>query len=276
MDKAEKALVSAVLWNQPVRVQSLLATTPTLNVNYRPENGNTVLHTVAWYGRTEILKHLLAHPAIDVNPLTRAGRTPLHHCCTTGEVEAVKLLLKDPRVRLLQDPDNLTQTPLWLAAFAGRLEAIRWIIALRPHEMELGLASVSTLDDQEYMPRQIAWRSQRHDVVELLDKFAANPTLTRHEIRLGLQIPEALAAEIFAQVVFLCDNLLRVVPAEGKQSVQASEGAVRFFAMALQLPMELQMVLCHRVSGSMRENITTHDAEIAFTHLALRGGIENV
>jgi hypothetical protein len=44
-------------------------------------------------------------------------------------------------------------------------------------------------------------------------------------------------------------------------------GAARFFSIAKELPMELQMVLCHRVVGSMRMNIPGEQRELAFREL---------
>jgi len=49
-----------------------------------------------------------------------------------------------------------------------------------------------------------------------------------------------------------------------------STSVVRFFDIAVMLPMELQMVLSHRVVGSMKQNILMKDSEAAFKALAMR------
>ena len=41
----------------------------------------------------------------------------------------------------------------------------------------------------------------------------ANPTQTKHEVRVKLGVLVALAAEVFALTVFLCDDLLQLKPA---------------------------------------------------------------
>ena len=64
-----------------------------------------------------------------------------------------------------------------------------------------------------------------------------------------------MAAEVFALVVFLCDGLLKI-------KEENMSGAARFFRMAKELPLELQMVLCHRVVGSMRMNIPGKQSEV--------------
>ena len=84
-----------------------------------------------------------------------------------------------------------------------------------------------------------------------------------------LGVLDALAAEVFALTVFLCDNLLQLKPASHSATTsKKATTALRFFAIASKLPMELQMVLCHRVVGSMKQNILHKDSEAAFKSLA--------
>jgi len=51
---------------------------------------------------------------------------------------------------------------------------------------------------------------------------------------------------------------------------QAPANVIRFFSVAQRLPMEVQMILCNRVAGSMRQNISSKDSEPAFQSLAER------
>ena len=44
--------------------------------------------------------------------------------------------------------------------------------------------------------------------------------------------------------------------------------AIRFFAVAVKLPMDLQMILWHRVVGSMKQNILHKDSEAAFKSIS--------
>jgi len=68
------------------------------------------------------------------------------------------------------------------------------------------------------------------------------------------------------RTVFLCDDLLHLKPALA--STVAFTAATRFFSIARSLPMELQMILCHRAFGSMKQNILRQDSEAAFKSLA--------
>ena len=87
--------------------------------------------------------------------------------------------------------------------------------------------------------------------------------LTRYELRVKLGVPGALGAEIFAVIVFLCDDLLQLKPAS-----RPAADATRFFTIARKLPMELQMILCHRVVGSAKQNVLQKDSEASFKSLA--------
>jgi len=90
------------------------------------------------------------------------------------------------------------------------------------------------------------------------------PVKARHSMRVKLELWLELAAEVFALVVFLSDDLLRI----RLQEKAVSSAAARFFVIAAQLPLELQMVLCNRVVGSCKEIICWNDSELAFKDLA--------
>jgi len=83
-------------------------------------------------------------------------------------------------------------------------------------------------------------------------------------VKLG--VLKELAAEVFALTVFLCDELLQLKPAS--HSAAATASATQFFTISSKLPMELQMILCHRAVGSMKQNILPKDSEAAFKDLA--------
>ena len=74
----------------------------------------------------------------------------------------------------------------------------------------------------------------------------------------------ATEVELFALVVFYSDGLLKLHPFETEKVKKKTK---RFFAIAKQLPMELQMLLCHRGVGSHGYLITTRDSEVAFRNL---------
>ena len=119
---------------------------------------------------------------------------------------------------------------------------------------------------KDYTALEIARKEKETKAVSVLERFTTNPGLTRHELRGKLGILDELAAEVFALTVFLCDDL-QLKPASNS-AISAANTTARFFTVASKLPMELQMVLCHRAVGSMKQNILHKDSEAAFKSLS--------
>lgn len=223
------------------------------NSDYR---GCGPLHFAAAYDQAEVISALLAHPRIEVNLRNRHGGIPFRYACKEGRARAARLLLEDPRTRP-NDAEDDGSTPLFFAAAGGHNDVIKeWIASGR--EMDLGGAQV-------FKSHAIGAAQQegKADTVALLTRFRDNPAETRQQVRRELGWYRLRSAEVFALVVFNCDGLL----AEEAGNTQ-NPGARRFFRMARALPMEVQMILCHRVAGSMALNISRQESEAAFTALA--------
>ena len=127
-----------------------------------------------------------------------------------------------------------------------------------------------TLEWQDFTTLGIARETNHTEAVLLLEKFMANPAQTRHQLRVKLGVLDELAAEIFALVIFLCDDLLQLKPALAIAATDAitATNVTRFFIIIRRLPMELQMLLCHRAVSSRKQNITKTESEAAFRSLA--------
>jgi len=110
----------------------------------------------------------------------------------------------------------------------------------------------------------MAKRRGKTEIVTLLERFKENPGVTRHTIRLEFGWYDEAAAEVFALVVFVSDGFLQI-----KDTTTATP-ATRFFSIASQLPLELQMVLCFRQVDSTKEIIPGKESEVAFQELAMK------
>ena len=265
--------VEQLLWEasddgDAVAVHALLRDHPEVNANWGNENEDhcAALHIAASDGHLEVVKLLLAHPSVNVNVKTLFGYTAISESCAQGHVSLVQLLLKDPRVDILL-ADIYGHTPLWWASFGGHHEVVECLIA---SDRDLGdLNKKGKLIGNEFTALEIARNDQRTEVVAVLERFVADPTETRWKLRAKLGVLDELAAEVFALTVFLCDDLLQFKPASYPAATRFfAIAATRFFAIAAKLPMELQMVLCHRAVGSMKQNILCKDSEAAFKLLA--------
>ena len=229
----------------------------------------TPLHSASCRGHFEVVKVLLEHSNINVNVKSKDGSTPLALGCWSGYASIVQLLLKDPRVNVALD-DNYGCTPLWYASRDGHCEVIEWLIAsgrdLGDVESKKGKVWENSND---HTAVEIARENNMTEVVSVLERFIANPAQTRHELRVKLGKVDELAADVFALTVFLCDELLQLKPANATLTVNpASAVATQFFTVAKKLPIELQMILCHRTVGSMKQNILCKDSEATFKSLA--------
>jgi len=237
--------------------EEILRNNPKLDVNLREGNhGDTALHRACSRNDDSMGRFLFAHPDIDVNRENNFGFTPFMRACFNGSTSCVRLLLKDCRVEVNQ-PDTDGYTPLWQVSFWEHIVVAKWWIA-SGREMDLGSAA-------DYKTDAIGRAAQdEKELGILLERFKENPDEIRHAKRLEIGWYNEAAAEMFALVVFVSDGLLRVTQSDQSMTTHA----VRFFNIASHLPLELQMVLCHRVVGSSKEIIHGEDSEVAFKSLA--------
>jgi len=107
-----------------------------------------------------------------------------------------------------------------------------------------------------------AKNNDKTEVATLLERFKENPVETRHAVRLKIGWYDEAAAEMFALVVFVSDGLLQV------NDTKITTPAAKYFKIAAQLPLELQMVMCYRLVGAAKEIIRGKESEVAFKWLA--------
>ena len=206
--------------------------------------------------RSAVIPLLLAHPGIDVNVKDEDGQTPFYIACY-GRTSCVREMLKDSSVKV-NEPNNYGSTPLWQAAVKNHLGVIKWWIA---SGREIDLGKPGDVDKTDAIG--MAKKRGKAEVVTLLERFKSDAAKTRHPMRVELGWYDDLAAEMFALVVFVCDGLLQI-------NDNTPSPAAKFFKIAAQLPLELQMVLCFRRVGSTKEIIPGKDSEVAFKELAMR------
>jgi len=168
-------------------------------------------------------------------------------------------MLKDSRVKV-NEPNDDGRTPLfWAVAASGQFDVIKgWIASGR--EMDLGKRGDFYGTDAIGVAN---WRGKT-EVATLLERFKSDTAKTRQEVRLEIGWYDELAAEMFALVVFVSDGLLQV------KITKTATPAARYFTIASQLPLELQMVLCFRLAGLNKEIIPGKDSEVAFKEVARR------
>ena len=252
-------MLAAVKNGDVKKVAELIRQDPGFDVNMDQNGiGWTLLHHACLGDRRfPVIPLLLAHPDIDVNVKDRYGDTPFCNACENGHTSCVRELLKDSRVEV-NEPTDSEVTPFWRVTFDGHLDIIKWWVA-SGREMDLGDPGNDTRDAigvaNNFCPAELG---------TLLERFKENAEEPRHHVRLEIGWYNETAAEMFALVVFVSDGLLQI------NDTTTPSPAARFFSIATQLPLELQMVLCYRVVGSPKEIIPGKDSEVTFKSLAER------
>ena len=150
----------------------------------------------------------------------------------------------------------MMDTPLWYAARWGHFDVIKWWIA-SGREMDFG--KPGDVDKSDAIGG--AKKYGKTEVVTLLERFKSDAAKTKHAMRVELGWYDEAAAKMFALVVFVSDGLLQA-------NSTAPSPAARYFSIAAQLPLELQIVLCYRLVGSAKEIIPGKESEMAFKELA--------
>jgi len=222
-----------------------------VDVNWQDRFGNTALYEASWAGHDTMVAALLAHPRIDVNIQTDEGSTAFMAACRNWKTSCVRLLLRDPRVDV-NLPDSRSRTPLFWTAYFGYEDITQWLIASE-RDLDFGMSdSNASRRDLVSLVRE----KGRFAVASLLERYLENPALVIFEVQAQLGFPEAVAAELFALVVLVSDYFL-----QGKVADDHRGRPLRFFELMRRLPMELQMVICNQVTGSMRTSIPGKDIE---------------
>jgi len=253
----EDRLADAISEGQEQVALQLLERHPDLEVNALGEQRNTLLHLACQRNHPGIVRRLLAHPAIDPNtPSRKTFTSPLVTAAYWGRLESVQVLLQDPRVDVNRAEFD-GRTALWWASCFNYPGIIRWLMALRGRELDVGTSV--TCGAAKYNPLDVAINRNAECAVKLLQDFAADLARLRRELR----VAELQAAEYFAVVVLLADDLY-LLPSPLLSPPESIHRVIRFLTMARTLPLELQMLLCNRAAGLSRDMIRTSETEPFF------------
>ena len=265
-------------------VVSLLLADARIDIHHPNSNGATPFFMACQQCHANVVSLLLADERIDVNRPRNDGGTPFNFSCGNGYKEVVSLLLADERIDV-KKPNNNMSSPIWFASQNGHISLVQLMLA-SGREIDTktksigGTAPWSNKSAAEVARHQAArartiWETEVEYltckqngplIADLLDSYAIDPVTTRQQLRELPELRNTFTSDLFALIVFFCDGLLRV-NAASSDIFSTSTKAARFIRVAQDLPIELQMVLCHRAFGSTRQNIPSADSEPAFKKL---------
>jgi hypothetical protein len=265
---------------------------PEININFSGFQGDPPLHHACRFGRLSVVKYLVRIPGIALNKLNNGGETPLYIACQEGREDIVAALLAHERVDI-----NKTKydkgTPLWVASHNGHLSVVQHLLAsekmvnsaMRNEMTERQETSWMSKTASEIANEIAGWSASQEEVVagrnfgdkekrwncrliaDLLNSFDQDPSLVRYQLRLLPGIREPYIGEVFALMVFYSDDFLSL-KIEREEMTTRERKAKRFFHITRALPMELQMVLCHRMFKSPKDLVLRKNSELAFKKIA--------
>jgi ankyrin repeat protein len=218
-------------------------------------HGCPILIRLAQYNHFPVLRMLAKDPGFMCVDVCYKYTTPLECACANGNIKATDVLLNELGAypQLLAHPNG--NLPLESAVQNGYVEIVKlWIASEKPIDFErknsLG-ETILTMGDS----------NTTFKVRELLREFKDNPRATT--IRLKSETSQREASFMFAVIVFLCDGLFEFP----KWSDPASK-STRFLLIVHKLPIEIQMMICHRMHGSGGDIIGSKHCENAFREIA--------
>jgi len=266
-----------------IDVAKLLLKFRDINVNKKDKNGDTPLHTACVSRNKQMVKLLLTHPNININEVNNKGMTPLAYSCYYNNDDIIRVLLNNPAIDI--NKSNII-APLHLAVEKKNINVIKLLLC------QPGI-NINQVDEYGRTPLDYicalsegnTWLSSRRTIkinvcskeeiiIKLLMAYGATITNQKIKICNNSELDKYLTdpnvindwkatfdfiSHLFTLVVLLCDEYFTF----NTQSCGRSVDMIRFFTICKQLPMELQMLICHRLYGSHKnyvksDSVTLH------------------
>jgi len=280
-DRQFNGLQSAC-YNGRTQIVSKLLSLPNVDVNVRNEGmNNTLIHLACEENNLDVIRMLLLIPSIDVNARNKDGKTPLFVAVHWDHIEIIKLLIQAGAD--LSKKNNSGTNILISGCDFG---TIKFILDIASPEVALDLMTCPDQSDYSFLDHILYGFQGSCDGIVLLRYFLIKVSLVAKELGVKINIgderhellkqyeadPKIIwlwqaetdpISDVFTQVVMLCDNyycvgtsrFLNPQEKEGEKENPEVVNRKRWFSIVSQLPMELQMLACHRLFDSMKQNV---------------------
>jgi len=217
---------------------------------------------------------------------------PVHYLCNLNHPFLFHVLLFHPIVNLNQRDMN-QMTPLWMGAYMGSTEFVKWLFASgKPVSTKLTSFNQKT-------PLEASEQEGHHVISQLIKDFQKNSSLVSHTLRKEVKHYHRVAHEYLLIIVLLCDDYLAFPPSKPKALKSKSQTSLlsklkennlsssslelgptgnkiwstqrrRFLKIVKMLPMELQMVVCYRIVNLTNTVLISQFFEEALFHFVQR------
>jgi len=258
-----------------VNIVKLLIQQPHVNVNIQNNKGCTPLHLACRYGNIDIVNVLLGFNGINVNIKTDGGYTPLSNACIGRYIEVIDALLHYDNLNINCD----APLPLILSSLDSNTDVIKMLLchpnidvhkknnknftALmamceRHYNYLHSIANTLQVDTTEHIKYLLCKNYNPSTNIiddEQLDHYEIIKQIKQqHSLLLPYKAKIDTVSYIFTLVVLVCDNYFTLKQNSYNLDKQHQQ---RFFNICTQLPMEIQMIICHRVCGSRKDIISS-------------------
>ena len=117
------------------------------DVNSKNERNRTGLMLAVVHKRNSVVRLLLEQPTLDLNCIGQSGKTALHYAANGDNVEGVRMLLADPRLNTVNLKDKWGMTPVMVAMFWKKVNALRELVNHPSVDLDTRDASGSSLEE---------------------------------------------------------------------------------------------------------------------------------
>jgi len=259
-------------------IQQLLQTKPNLSINFQTNEypHYSPLHLACSQGKLALIELLLNHPGVDPNFQNIFSVTPFLTACEFGRASAVQLLLQDKRVDV-KLCDMLGRSGFWYAVYSGHVDCVECMLIhnkLMQVQVYGGWSSAGAYLSRSVM--ELARLRKKEDVENLLKAFQADPDSVIQDLQFKGTFKNAARTFIFG--VMICDDYFSIPSSSSSSpSSQDHQNARRFFRILINLPMELQMLICNRLHRVNKIFIpveaVNHELRYVLRNLLLRLGL---
>jgi ankyrin repeat protein len=269
-------------------IVSLLMADHRVDVNKADNDGRTPFYIACQQGHTNIVSLLTADHRIDVNEPQNNGMTPFSVACQFENNAVLELLFEDPRIDTLAFELDTLCTPLWTASHEARYSTVQLMLA-SGRDLDAATKTAAGTEGwnnttaaeicqtehfKSYFDEDVMQARRQFGplIADLINSYERDPVSTRHQLRCLPEMRDPYIGGLFALVVFLSDDLLTLKADNTSSSSSSSSSnkedkAKRFFGIARRFPLELQMIVCNRMFGSVKNNVHTSISEPAFKKL---------
>lgn len=200
-------------------------------------DGTSVFLNACYSNNTELVKFLAQLlPTEEIIRSNSSGNNALLNACYGGKIEILKFLISTGKFNINQE-NFCNISPICASYEHGHAEAFK--ILLKQKDIVLPEKMYYRLNDL----------TNKHVMLDLIESYKKNPVLTRSQLLLEDNI------YIYHLLVFLCDDYYTL-----NKDTDNING-LRFFEIIRMLPIEIMMIIIHRLSESQFDYISRQQFE---------------